>query len=228
MTNPHQSMGDPADAQPVRPGTSDALTARTIDATAHPPLVRARESVVGFVPRIAHAAEPLTSPVLLGAVALTLVFVWVAKRNRYRPGALLLSGLLVATLTSFHPFVRPEPARIAQSRIPRTLTRGARTIPTYYPEPGQSDERARVVAEPPSRSREVESPDGWREPGMFVLPRIPIERIPEMSAEMMRSAEQMMRDNEQVQEMAERLRHRLRDEVRHRRWRRHYGIGLAR
>ena len=44
-------MINPTDA--VRPGTRDALTARTIDATVPPPLVRAQETVVALGPRIA-------------------------------------------------------------------------------------------------------------------------------------------------------------------------------
>jgi len=47
------------DPDVARPGTSDALFARTIDATIHPPLVRAQETVVALVPRVAHAAAPL-------------------------------------------------------------------------------------------------------------------------------------------------------------------------
>src|SRR5712671_4695497 len=73
------------DPEPVRPGTSDALFARTIDATIHPPLVRAQETVVALVPRVAQAAAPLASPLFLGALALTILFTWVAIRMRYRP-----------------------------------------------------------------------------------------------------------------------------------------------
>jgi len=92
----------------VRPGSSDALFARTIDATVHPPLVRAQETVAGLAPRVAQAAAPLASPLFLGALALTLVFSWVAIRMRYRPSALLLGVLLVMTLTSFDPVQKPE------------------------------------------------------------------------------------------------------------------------
>ena len=107
MTNPHYSMGHPADGTAVRPGTSDALFARTIDATVHPPLVRAQETVAGLVPRVAQAAAPLASPLFLTALALTLVFVWVSMRMRYRPSALVLGVLLVMTLSSFNPMQKP-------------------------------------------------------------------------------------------------------------------------
>src|SRR4030088_1949917 len=104
----------------VRPGTSDALTARTIDATIYPPLVRAQETAAALVPRLAQAAAPLASPLFLGALALTLVFSWVAIRMRYRPSALVLGAMLVMTLTSFHPMQSPEQSRTADVRTPRT------------------------------------------------------------------------------------------------------------
>ena len=248
MPNPHQPMRYPIDSQPVRPGTSDALTARTIDATIHPPLVRARESVTAFVPRVAQTLAPLTSPLFLGTVVLTLTFLWIAKRMRYRPSALLLSALLVMTLTSFHPVAdrvpSSESSRVAQVRRPRTMTRGAREIPSYgnYPEarpveelpPTPDYEPTPVVIEYPTPPDQPDTPDtpdtpdGWRGPNGFVIPRISIPRLPEVSEEMMRSAERMMRDNEQMQEMMQQIRSRLREEARHRRMRRHYGTIVLR
>jgi hypothetical protein len=94
-------MSHPLDPHPVRPGTSAALTARTIDATIHPPLVRAQEAVAAFIPRV--SAPLLDSPLLFGMLGATLIFVWVAHRAKYRPSALLLSAALVMALTSFHP-----------------------------------------------------------------------------------------------------------------------------
>ncbi len=119
----------------VRPGTSDALFARTIDATIYPPLVRAQETAVTLIPRVAHAAAPLASPLFLGALALTLVFSWVAIRMRYRPRALVLGVLLVMTLTSFNPVQKPEQSRIADVRIPRTTVGGTRHRPPDFAEP---------------------------------------------------------------------------------------------
>src|SRR5882762_7826380 len=136
MTSPHHPMGHPNDGVAVRPGTSDALFARTIDATIHPPLVRAQETVVALVPRVAQAAAPLASPLFLGALALTILFTWVAIRMRYRPSALVLGALLVMTLTSFHPVPKPAQSRIADVRTPRTRIGGARPAyrtPVYMP-----------------------------------------------------------------------------------------------
>ncbi len=111
MTNPHHAMSHPLDPHPVRPGTSAALTARTIDATIHPPLVRAQEAVAAFIPRV--SAPLLDSPLLFGMLGATLIFVWVAHRAKYRPSALLLSAALVMALTSFHPVKNVEEPRVA-------------------------------------------------------------------------------------------------------------------
>ncbi len=206
MTNPHHPMRYPTDAQPVRPGTSAALTARTIDATIHPPLVRAQETIAGVVPRIAQAAAPLASPLFLSALALTLVFVWVAIRMRYRPSALLLSALLVMTLTSFDPVRKPEPPRIADVRRPRTTVGGARA--SY---------RNRVYTPPP----QVEAPDidVHVDPVQVHLPPDFADRLPDWSRDAMQSAERMMRDNERVREVMRQIRYRLREEARRERWR---------
>ncbi len=110
-------MGHSTDSQPVRPGTSDALTARTIDATQHTPLVRAQETVAALIPRV---AAPLGSPLLISMLALTLVLLWAASRMRFRPSALLLSAVLVMTLTSFRPMKLAETAQTSDDRIAET------------------------------------------------------------------------------------------------------------
>src|SRR5258705_8825580 len=84
----------------VRPGTSAALTARTIDATIHPPIVRAQEAVAEVFPRI---AAPLSSPLFVGTLALTLLLGWAAIRNRLHMRGFLVSAVLVLMLTSFRP-----------------------------------------------------------------------------------------------------------------------------
>ena len=206
MTNPHHPMGHPTDGTAVRPGTSDALTARTIDATVHPPLVRAQETVAAFVPRVAQAAAPLASPLFLGALALTLVFTWVAIRMRYRPSALVLGALLVMTLSSFNPMQKPEQSRIADVRRPRTTVGGTRA--SY---------RNRVYVPPP----QIEAPDidVQVDPVQVYLPPDFAERLPEWSRDAMQSAERMMRDNERVREMMRQIRYRLREEARRQHWR---------
>jgi hypothetical protein len=206
MTRPHYSMGHPTDGTAVRPGTSDALFARTIDATVHPPLVRAQETVVGLVPRVAQAAAPLASPLFLSALALTLVFVWVAIRMRYRPSALVLGALLVMTLTSFNPAQKPEQSRIADVRRPRNTVGGARA--SY---------RNRVYTPPP----QIDAPDidVHVDPVQVNLPPDFAERLPDWSRDAMQSAERMMRNNERLREMMQEIRYRLREEARRQHWR---------
>lgn len=117
MTNPHHSMSHPLDPHPVRPGTSAALTARTIDATIHPPLVRAHEAVAAFIPRV--SAPIMNSPFLFAMLGTTLLFIWVARRKKYHPSALVLSALLVMTLTSFHPVTSAEEPSAADESVAR-------------------------------------------------------------------------------------------------------------
>ena len=207
MTNPHHPMGHPTDGTAVRPGTSDALFARTIDATVHPPLVRAQETVVGLVPRVAQAAAPLASPLFLSALALTLLFVWVSMRMRYRPSALVLGALLVMTLSSFNPMQKPEPSQFANVRRPRTTIGGTRASyqnRAYTPTPPQ-----------------IEAPDidVHVDPVQVYLPPDFAERLPDWSRDAMQSAERMMRDNERLREMVQQIRYRLREEARRQYWR---------
>ena len=100
MTKAQDPVSFPTDPYPVRPGTSAALTARTIDATVHPPLVRAQEKVADLVPRVTAS---LSDPVLLVSLAGTLVLMWLAVRMRSRLAPVLLSAMLMMTLTSFRP-----------------------------------------------------------------------------------------------------------------------------
>ena len=194
----------------VRPGTSDALFARTIDATIYPPLVRAQETAATLVPRIAQAAAPLASPHFLGALALTLVFTLIAIRMRYRPSALVLGVLLVMALTSFNPVQKPEqksePSRVADVRTPRTTVGGVR--PSH---------RTHVYVQPP----QAEAPDVYVrvDPMPVYLPPDFAERLPDWSKDAMHSAERMVRENEQIREMVKQIRYRLREEARRQHWR---------
>jgi hypothetical protein len=188
----------------VRPGSSDALTARTIDATIHPPLVRAQETMVGLVPRVAQAAAPFTSPLFLGAVALTLLFTWVAIRLRYRPSALVLGALLIMTLSSFHPMQTPDPPRLADARRPRTTIGAGRVANhnrAYVPTPP-------TVADYPT--------PGVDPVEVYISPDV-VEHLPEWSRDAMQSAERMMRENERVREIMRELRYRVREEARRQR-----------
>ena len=100
MPQQHYALRGVTDPHPVRPGTSAALTARTIDATIHPPIVRAQEAVAEVIPRI---AAPLSSPLFVMTIALTLLLGWAAIRNRLHMRGFLVSAMLVLMLTSFRP-----------------------------------------------------------------------------------------------------------------------------
>jgi len=192
------------------PGTSDALFARTIDATVHPPLVRAQETAAALVPRVAEAVAPLASPLVLGALLLTLVFTWAAIRMRFRPSALVLGALLVMTLSSFNPVQKPEqksePSRVADVRTPRTTVGGVR--PSH---------RTHVYVQPP----QAEAPEVYVhvDPMPVYLPPDFAERLPDWSKDAMHSAERMVRENEQIRQMMRQIRYRLREEARRQHWR---------
>lgn len=127
----------PTDPHPVRPGTSAALTARTIDATVHPPIVRAQESVAAAIPRL---VDTVSSPLFLTTVGLTLILVWMAVRMRSRMIGLVLSAMLVMTLTSFRPARDSDPAQIAETAPARQSEYSDRFERPEYapptPEPG--------------------------------------------------------------------------------------------
>jgi len=146
-----------------------------------------------------------------GALALTLIFVWVAHRNRYRPSALVLGVLLVMTLTSFHPVQQPDPLRVADVR-PRTRLGGVRPSYKYDVDVPQPQVE---VPEPP----EVPDVDVPVDPVEVYIPRDFVERIPDWSRDAMESAERMARDNEHVREMMREIRMRIREEARRQHWR---------
>jgi hypothetical protein len=182
MTNPHHSMSHPLDPHPVRPGTSATLTARTIDATIHPPLVRAQEAVAAFIPRV--SAPLLDSPLLFAMLGATLIFVWVAHRAKYRPSALLLSAALVMALTSFHPVRNTDEARVAddssatEDRSWRPF-RVEQTPPAYESEapadetPSYDD--GQIPPQPPDPPDDVQ-PDDYSAPAIpdaYSVPSVP-------------------------------------------------------
>jgi hypothetical protein len=136
MATLHDPVSFPTDPHPVRPGTSAALTARTIDATVHPPLVRAQETVAAAIPRL---TETVSDPLFLATLAGTLVLMWMAVRMRARLAPVLLAALMMMTFTSFRPG-NPEEVRlvdrvVAEDDQPSTRF-GRREAAPPTPEPG--------------------------------------------------------------------------------------------
>jgi hypothetical protein len=234
MPNPNYPLRNPADAHPVRPGTSDALTARTIDATVHPPLVRAQETAATLVPRVTQAVAPLREPVVLGAIAAVLTFILIARWMRYRPSAWALGALLVLTLSSFHPMQRELAATVAKGgavRRPRTLSRevsaqigrqvyvtgdAQQSMPTPMEEPTDVAVEVPQVPDVPA----VPTYDGVPvDPGQWLPPDV-AERLPEVSRDVMRSVQRAMRQNEAMRALMARLRYEAREQARRERWRR--------
>jgi hypothetical protein len=214
-------MSQLVDPHPVRPGTSAALTARTIDATIHPPIVRAQEAVAAFIPRVTAPLASISPPLALEMLGLTLVLIWVARHARYRVGALVLSAMLMMTLTSFHPLSRAEAAPAVsdpnQSAMARDLWRRLNTIvstPEDASTPADAAPDAIGVPAVPETPEEPEQP----EPADEVLPAPPdatpmpdmMDRLPEFTYRLMPSREQlreqgrMMREHEKMMHEQER------------------------
>jgi hypothetical protein len=176
MTSPrHHSIATVTDPHPVRPGTSAALTARTIDATVHPPIVRAQEAVAAFIPRVEAPLRSVGSPILLGMFGATLVLLLVAHRARFRPSALVFSAMLMMMLTSFRPVTKSasasssEPLATADD-LPDQATIGY--VDQQDSEPANIDDDQ---AQPEMTMPDVQQPDmpmpEVREPDML-MPRI--------------------------------------------------------
>ncbi len=117
------SDGYSIDSDAVRPGTSAALTARTIDATQRPPLMKAQEAVVAAVPRILDTVPP---PLLGGTLGLTVLAVMVAsQRVHFKLVPVLTAAVLMLPVSNYHAAQKPaEIQEVATERErPRTVDR---------------------------------------------------------------------------------------------------------
>jgi hypothetical protein len=233
----HYSMSNPS-AYVVRPGSSAALTARTIDATPRPVLTRATETVAQSVPQMADSfRNAFTSPLFLSALGLTLILVWVLSRMRRQLSGLALGAMLVIALTSFTAPHKPKPQRLVDlTKTPRT-TRNRMQSTSWngygYIAPRHMDESTPVVLDyptpPPEATPDVPytptPPDSHFDPGDLVLPATPVAPLPEWRDEVMRNVQReayrLMRDP-QLREIIARLRAQAREEARQRRWRRDF------
>ncbi len=118
------SDGYSVDPQAVRPGTSAALTARTIDATQRPPLVKAQEAVAAAVPRIIDSVPP---PLLGGTLGITVLAVMVAShRVRFRLVPVLTSAVLLLPVSNYHAAQKPAELQAVDATVaekPRSFER---------------------------------------------------------------------------------------------------------
>lgn len=96
-----RSDGYSIDQYAVRPGTSDALFARSIDATQPPPLVKAQEAVAAAIPRIIDSVPP---PLVGTTLGLTVLAVMVAShRVHFKLVPVLTAGVLLLPISNYHP-----------------------------------------------------------------------------------------------------------------------------
>ena len=208
------------DPLPVRPGTSAALTARTIDATVHPPLVRAQEKAAELIPRL---AEPLGSPLFFAMLAGTLVLGWLAWRAKFRPVGLLLPAALMLMLTSFRPVgneadvLRVDPAPVTEEDTPREIDRGWRPAPLPEP-PSYYYFEAPDVPRPPSprAARRHVDPSEERSLAEQLIASYPeIVMLAQANAQALaQHAQELAPDERELRRYVKELRRRLRSEAR--------------
>ncbi len=187
----------PTDPHPVRPGTSAALTARTIDATKPPPLKQAQETVAAAIPQI---TATVTSPLFVTAVGLTLVMVWMAFCMRSRLIGLALSAMLVMALTSFHPMRIPQESQnVGQQPVDQQQVDEQRDYDVPRPANETPDWYER---------RRFDPQDNEHAPYTVRLPRRPDVVRPDF--------DRIMDDEEAFREAVEELRGRIEAELRRR------------
>jgi hypothetical protein len=218
MTSPrHHTLSQLTDPHPVRPGTSAALTARTIDATTHPPIVRAQEAVAAFIPRVA-APLSTVSPLLLGMISGTLVLLWIAHRARFRPAGLLVSAALIMMLTSFHPLTSPATSSRSDDTIVGATETWTPQDRYQMPMPAMQTPEVADVPETPEampEPQEYAGPDLSYRIGSYrvvIPPQLRSDMMP--TEEMMRVEQEAMR--EQLRVSLRVLERRLRAEARQR------------
>ncbi|MEO7823316.1 MAG: hypothetical protein ABIS15_06905 [Gemmatimonadaceae bacterium] len=132
MTIAQNSDGYSIDPYAVRPGTSAALTARTIDATQRPPLMKAQAAVVAAVPRILDTVPP---PLLGGTLGLTVLAVMVAsQRVHFKLVPVLTAAVLMLPVSNYHAAQKPaEIQAVAASVRERPRTVDGYTWENRYP-----------------------------------------------------------------------------------------------
>jgi hypothetical protein len=237
MTNPHHhTMSDLTDPHPVRPGTSAALTARTIDATIHPPIVRAQEAVAAFIPRVTAPLSSANAPLLAAMVGGTLILVWVAHRVHFRPAGLLMSAMLMMMLTSIHPVpatveaTRADDALVGSSDAWTPRDRYQMPMPTPQAAEPVDVSQYPYIDQTPAPSDAIEDPRDFVQPAdpqyfsepdrrgrvrnyRLVIPAQPQTNMMPME-ELMRLEQEQMR--EQLRASLDVLERRLRAEARRR------------
>lgn len=223
----HYAMSNPG-SYVVRPGNSDALTARTIDATQRPVLTRASESVAQAAPQVVDSFRTaFTNPVFLSTLALSLIALWLLSRMRRQLSGLALGAMLVVALTSFSAPHKPKSKfqRVVDlTHTPKT-TRNRMQSASWngygYIAPRPPEEEAVAMVEPEPATP---SPAMYPDPVEVVLPPTPVTPMAwgdDVRRNVERQAYRLLQD-QQVRELIARVRAQAREEARLRRWRREF------
>ena len=192
------------ESRAVRPGSSTALRARRIDATIHPPLVRAKEAVAALPSRIPAPTPPFVIG-LLGVSVIVLAFAMGGVGPQRL--AVGLAPLLLLGLTSFHPVSEPPAKRIA---APRDVVHRGRSWADRYQRREQPPVYEQIVQVP----MEIATPPEVSSYDQIVV----VPSTPEMQMdEMQRRMTERMREWDYRREMIARQRARARQDALERR-----------
>lgn len=156
------------DVDMARPGTSDALFARAIDATQRPVLVQAHEAVSAAVPRIVDSVPPSMVGLTMGFTV--LVAMAASQRFRLKLSPVLMAGLLLLPVSNYQAQEPSDPPP-AEAGVVEEEEEDEEDVESEWQDRRQRDEKP----EPSS--------DDSRSFGDFSLPsidfRIPRELIEE-------------------------------------------------
>ena len=160
-----RSDGYSIDPQAVRPGSSDALFARTIDATQKPPLIEAQEAITTAVPKLIDSLPP---PLLGTTLGLTMLAVMVAShRVRFRLAPVLTSAVLLLPVSNYHS--AQTPPRLPAAEV--TVAEEPRPVPSRPRSFDHFDWRFDSRAEPAEFPDDVPEVEDVPEPSReFLIP----------------------------------------------------------
>src|SRR5688572_33343319 len=101
MSLTQRSDGYTMNEYAVRPGTSEALFARSIDATQPPPIVKAQEAVAAAIPRLIDSVPPPLVGTTLGIAVLAVMVA--SHRVHFKLVPILTAGVLLLPISNYHP-----------------------------------------------------------------------------------------------------------------------------
>ena len=213
------------DPYAVRPGTSEALFARSIDATQPPPLAKAQEAVAAAIPRIIDSVPP---PLVGTTLGLTVLAVIVASRRvQFRLVPILTAGVLLLPISNYHPGQKSEPLQaqeitVTDEQRERERSEWENAYSRVKPEPDEEDSeeaesyspRAKLLIPPEITEgvlplAKMVVPDEWTDEQQLRILRRRAEKLMEEIREL-RLEQQLQEEFEQRrQSLSSRRFHRL-------------------